>query len=400
MRAVERETQRGVRCGSERHGFPPLDRMTGCARAAIGPVHQLAAVRVAVAVGAPCRRHPDRHGGGGRRPPSWHVGTGGVRQPRRRRSGGMARRAGHRGVAAEQRERGAAVLGDRERRRREPIDAMARRAVDRLSGDGRLAVMRVAVTRCTGREPRAGDAARRAAMAGCARHVRVATTQRIPRSIVIECRAVDRLEARRHVALRARSREAALVWARVTAGAVLEGDRAEHRRRSPRGVRRRTESRGQMALGARDVAVLAGERIVRLRVIERRRVLPSPRVVTPRAGARERAAVRVRVTARAVPLEPDPAGTGPSWREGRHRRRAKSRRMARGTLRRRVTLFQRVAGAARVVEALWRTAGPLDELEVATRVIGMTRRARPLPGTACMEPALLLAQPRDLLVTR
>ena len=190
------------------------------------------------------------------------------------------------------------------------------------------------------------------------------------------------------------------MWARVTAGAVLEGDRAEYRHRSPRGVGRRAEPCSEVTFRAGDVIVLAGQWIVCLRVVERRRVLPAAGVVAPRARARERTPVRIGMAACAVALEPDPSRARSSRRERRGGRRAESRRMTRGALGRRVTLFQRVAGAACVIEALRRAAGPLDELEIAARVVGMARRACPLSGTARVESALLLAEPRDLLVTR
>ena len=257
------------------------------------------------------------------------------------------------------------------------------------------------MARCAGREGRTCNGARRAgAVTRRARHVGVTTTKWITGAIVIERSPVDGLEAGRHVTSRAGAGDAPLVRAGMTCRAVLERHGPKHGRWLARRVERRAESRSQMALRACHVAVLAGQWVLRPRMIERGRVLPSSRVVTARTRARERSAMRVAVTARAIPLEAHPAGGQASWRQRRGRRGAQLRGVTRRAFRGRVALFQRVARAADVIEALRRATRPLNELKLAPRVVRVTTRACALTRAARVKAAALLAEPRDLAMTR
>lgn len=361
---------------------PAVDRVTAVARAASRSIGELAAVRVGVAVRAAPRRQTDRH----------HRAGGSAR---------VARGTRNRRMAPGQRKRGRSMLVDGECRRREPIDAMTRRAVHGLARDRRPAVVWVAMTRSTGREGRTRDGARRAgAVTRRARHVGMTTTQWITGAIVIERSTVDGLEAGRHVTSRARAGDAPLVRAGMTRRTVLERHGPKHGRWFARRVERRAESCSQVTFRACHVAVLAGQRILRLRMIEPGRIFPSSRVVTARARASERAAMRVGVTARAIPLEAHPAGGRASWRQRRGGRHAQLRGMTRRAFRGRVALLQRVARAAGVIEALRRAPWPLNELKLAPRMIRVTARACALTRTPSVKTAAVLAEPRDLPVTR
>ena len=224
----------------------------------------------------------------------------------------MARAARHPRVAAEQRKRCQLVLRDAERRRREPLDAMARCAVHGLSSEGRLTVVRILVARRTGGECRSHRFVRPADVTRRAGHADVLSAQRVTRAVMVEPRAVYRAEARRDVAAAARPCQAPAVRIRVTARAVLERHRAQHGYRLPRRIDRRAEAWGQVTFRARDVAMLARERVRASRVVEPGCVLPGPGVMTPRARALEPAAVRVGVTARAVCFEAHPSGRRPA----------------------------------------------------------------------------------------
>jgi len=142
--------------------------------------------------------------------------------------------------------------------------------------------------------------------------------------------------------------------------------------------------------------MFAREWIAGPRVIESRRILPPARVVAPGARPVECPAMRVVVAARAVGLEPHPPDGVPARRERRRRRDTKPRRMTRRAFRRGVASVQCVTGAARVVEALGRAAGPLNERELSARVIRVAARARASGVPACMKALSLLLQPRDL----
>jgi len=154
-----------------------------------------------------------------------------------------------------------------------------------------------------------------------------------------------------------------------------------------------------MTFLARDARMLAGERVLALRMIIPRRVLPATDVMTSRARALEAAAVRVGVAAQAVALESYPAGARLPLRERRRLRNAKLRLVAGAALHRGVTLFEDVSRSAVVIEPFGRPVWPLNELKVATRVIRMAARARPSSGAARMKATGLLAQPADLAMT-
>ena len=154
-----------------------------------------------------------------------------------------------------------------------------------------------------------------------------------------------------------------------------------------------------MALAAGDVRVLARERVIRPCVVERRGVLPLPGVVTPRAGSRQAPAMGVWVAARALAFESGPPDARTARRELHGRGALETCRVTRRTLRRRVALLERITGASRVIEALGRTAGPLNELEVPSGMLGVTARACAARVDAGVEAASLVLEPRDLAVT-
>ena len=189
------------------------------------------------------------------------------------------------------------------------------------------------------------------------------------------------------------------MWIRVAAGAVLEGHRAKDRHASADRIHGRAEARGLVTLGTGDVLVLARERVLGSRVVERRGILPLPRIVTARAGPSQAPAMGIGVAARALALEADPANTRTARRELHGRRHLETRRVARGALRRYVALFEGVPRAARMIEPLWRTTRPLNELKVPASVVGVTAGASPARVNAGVEAAPLLLEPRDLAVT-
>jgi hypothetical protein len=154
-----------------------------------------------------------------------------------------------------------------------------------------------------------------------------------------------------------------------------------------------------MTFRTRQVGVLAREGVRATSVIEFRRVLPTADIVTARALTLEASAMHVRMTARAAPLESNPARTCSPRRQGRDRRDAKLRLMAGGALGVRVTLLERVGSAALMIEALRRSPWPLNELEVSAGVIGVAGRAVAAPIAAGVKATSLLAQPGNLAVT-
>ena len=242
------------------------------------------------------------------------------------RSRGPARvttRAGHRRVPPFERVRRAGMLRHGERGRRVAVHGVTRAAVRRRAGDRRLPLVRVGMTARARRERRPVDACRIARVARHAGDRRVLPTQRIPRAIVRERAAFDRRKARRRVATRTCSVQTAGVRITMARDAVDMRHRLELSGQLL--VTGRAHRRFDVALLAGDVGVLAGERILRLRVIELGRRRPVGRRVAALARLPQRAPVDVLVARRARRLESDPSGRAALRAEARRRRHAEVR---------------------------------------------------------------------------
>ena len=154
-----------------------------------------------------------------------------------------------------------------------------------------------------------------------------------------------------------------------------------------------------MTLRARDVGVLPRERILRSLVVERRRVFPFSGIVAARARAGQAAAMRIGVTARALALEPYPLGPRAGRSELHRRCGLQTHRMTRRALRRRMALLERIARATGMIESVAAPARPLDEREVAPRVVRVTARAVTTRFDPRMKATTLLLERGDLAMT-
>ncbi len=293
VRALERESGRLMLHRAETKQGPPRDLVTALACASIGSSRELAVVRVGMAVTANAVR--------------------GAKVERGARVS-MASRAGHRLVLAL--ERIDAVARARDRARLPSGELVAGRAIDMLTGERRLAGVRIAMTRVTAAE--------------------------------------------------------------------LE----------------RFRLRGIVALGAGHRAVQSPQREARLRVVEAfgLYLVPSGRSVAARALEAEPGVVGILVTITARGLEPDPTERGiTSLARGADGGAELVRAMAITARDARVLAFERKAGA-RMIEPLDRRI-PVDQLEVEARMLRVATGTGRL-AFACVEPATLVSQVRDLGVAR
>lgn len=139
-----------------------------------------------------------------------------------------------------------------------------------------------------------------------ARDLRMPAPQRVAGTIVIERRAVDRLERRRHVATAARRAELAAMRVRVTCGALLVLERSVARNRRTVRVGRELQARTSVAGVALRGRMRSREGIVGRVVVEARRGLPVLHAVALEAVLVERATMCVFVAGGAARLESDP----------------------------------------------------------------------------------------------
>jgi len=231
-------------------------------------------MRVCVAVHAPPERHAKARDARGFR-------TRGCGQR------DVALHARHLGVTSLERIGRRRVLGNGERARREPLDAMAGTAVDWFARQHRLPVMRIAVTAFAAIECRIPLHQVRA-VTSLAGHSSVLPLQRILREGVVERTTLDRLESPGGVTLGASRREATGVGIIMTVRATAERQWFVDRDCPTLRITATGNALRQVARVARDFGMFAGERIRRAIMRKSRCRFPVMAVVTGVAPGGER----------------------------------------------------------------------------------------------------------------